>query len=322
MLSLRRYDWIFHLATIAICAYLIARAGTTYIAGMLESVSEIPNLSGIVESGGNKVSSEEKGEGVADLEDFQVIIERNIFNAADSGIAKPGEVGEGDIQEQGGELVPAVKTSLDLKVLGVLMIGEGIDRRSSTTVLGGKDSKGATVYYVGDEKAFGVNAKLIKVFKDRIEFLNGGRLEYAELEDFAAKKSIFAKAEEVFGKDAKLGGDKDSAENKSVDGGKIVVDQKEVDDALQNLDKLYNEIRIVPNFKDGRSAGMKVLSVKPGSIVGKLGIRRGDVLEKVNGRDLDIKSGMDLFNQMKDMKSFSLDVERGGKNQILEYEIR
>ncbi len=321
MLSLRRYDWIFHLATIAICAYLIARAGTTYIAGVLESVSGTANVGHIVGLGGDK-RSEEKGEILTGLEDFQVIIERNVFNAADTGAAKTGEGEEGNIQQQGGELGPAVKTSLDIKVLGVLVVGEGTDRRSSATVLGGKDSKGAIVYYVGDDKALGSNAKLIKVAKDRIEFLNGGRLEYAEMEDFAAKKSIFAKAEDVFGKNSALGGDKENPEGKSVEGGKIVVDQKEVDDALQNLDKLYNEIRIVPNFKDGRAAGMKVLSVKPGSIVGKLGIRRGDVLEKVNGRELDIKSGMDLFNQMKDMKSFSVDVERGGKNQTLEYEIR
>jgi general secretion pathway protein C len=112
------------------------------------------------------------------------------------------------------------------------------------------------------------------------------------------------------------------AEEAGAAAGKIVLDQKEVDDALQNLDKLTQEVRIVPNFQDGKPAGMKVLSIKPGGLASKLGIRRGDVLEKVNGQELDIKRGMELFSTMRDSKNFSLDVTRGGKNQTLEYEIK
>lgn len=78
----------------------------------------------------------------------------------------------------------------------------------------------------------------------------------------------------------------------------------------------------MPHFKDGRVAGMKVLSVKPGSIISKLGIKRGDVLEKINGQELDVKRGMALFSELKDQKTFSIDVLRGDKHTTLEYEIR
>jgi hypothetical protein len=45
---------------------------------------------------------------------------------------------------------------------------------------------------------------LIKVLKDRIEFVNGPRMEFAELEDIAPKKTIFGSAEEVHGTGAPL----------------------------------------------------------------------------------------------------------------------
>ncbi len=67
---------------------------------------------------------------------------------------------------------------------------------------------------------------------------------------------------------------------------------------------------------------MKVLAVKPGSIFGKLGIKRGDILERINGLELDIKRGMELFGQLKDQKDLRIDLVRRGQNKTMEYEIR
>lgn len=317
MHSLRRFDWTLQLLTIALCAYFIAKAVSVYIGGMLEGASS-------KSTAGEKITpldqpKEAEKETVA-LESYQIIGERNVFNAAEGGSVKDVEPGTTDVNQLG-DLGPAVKTTLDIKLLGTLSVGEGKDRRSSATLLGGKDAKGVETYYPADEKSFAAGVKLTKVDKDRIEFVRNGRLEFAELEDITAKKTIFASSEEVHGK-ATTKDKGDEKVSSSPDSGKITIEQREVDDALQNLDKLMTEIRIVPNFKDGRSDGMKVLSVKPGSVVAKLGIKRGDILEKVNGQDLDMKQGMELFNQMKDLKNFSLDVTRGGRNQKLEYEIK
>jgi general secretion pathway protein C len=104
--------------------------------------------------------------------------------------------------------------------------------------------------------------------------------------------------------------------------GKFVIDSKEIDNAIQNMDKLFTEIRAVPNFQDGKASGMKILSVKPGSVFAKLGLKRGDVLNKINGVELDVRKGFEIFNQLKDQKNLTLDLVRGGANQTVEYEIR
>lgn len=315
VIVLKRYSWGLHFVTIALCSYLVAQAFSTYLAARLES------LSATVEPVISPAEQQEAEQEAPELESYSIIAERNIFNSSASGQTSvaTGEIGP----DQMGELGPAVKTSLDIKLLGALVVADGTDRRSSATVSGGK-AKGADVYYVNDEKGFADNVRLTKVMKDRIEFLNGSRLEYAELEDFTKKKSIFASAEEVhgIGKTPTETGEATPEGGVASEGDKIIIEQSAIDDALANLDRFYNEVRIVPNFKSGKVAGMKVLSIKPGSIVGKLGIRRGDVLEKINGQELDIKRGMELFNELKNQKNFTIELVRGGQNKTLEYEIK
>ncbi|MBI4197101.1 MAG: hypothetical protein HY539_04685 [Deltaproteobacteria bacterium] len=320
----KRYSWTLHFLTIALASYLVAQAFSTYIASKLESMTlSKPEA----EAPKQELAPEEETAVDAGIEEdaYKVIAERNIFNSAATGIAEENPIVEDPTML--GELGPAVKTGLSVKLLGTLVVDGGADRRSSATVKGG-GKKEIDVYYVGDEKSFGENVRLTKVMKDRIEFVNGSRLEYAELEDFAQGKSIFDKAEAVHG-DRKSSGSSKGGASVSDEGGaivaqgdKIFIDQSAIDDALTNLDRFYTEIRIVPHFDQGKVSGMKVLSVKPGSLVSKLGLQRGDILEKINGQELDVKRGMALFAELKDQKNFSIDLKRGGQNKTLEYEIR
>ncbi len=78
----------------------------------------------------------------------------------------------------------------------------------------------------------------------------------------------------------------------------------------------------MPNFSGGKISGMKVLSVKNGSIFAKLGLKRGDILQKINGMDLDVKQGFAIFSQLKDSKNLTVDLIRGGQAQSFDYEIR
>ncbi len=320
MYSIRRYDWTFQIAAILLCSFFLARGVTTYVAGALESMTAAP-----IDVKPVKAETPSADNDLGAGPDFyKAIVDRDIFNSADTGPAAKETAPDQTAQQQVGELGPAVKTTLDIKVLSTLSVDEGTDKRSSAVVSGGS-SKTPQTFSPGDPEGFAPNVKLTKVMKDRIEFVNGGRLEYAELQDINAKKSIFATADEVFGTKEKADASKDKKDDKEAtpaEGGKVTIDQKDIDDALQNLDKLYSEVRIVPNYKDGKPSGMKVLSIKPGSLVSKLRIQRGDVLEKINGQDLDMRTGMQMFNTMKDSKNFSLEVERGGKDQTLEYEIR
>src|SRR3989338_8760045 len=117
MYTLKRYDWTLHLATIAVCSYFLAQTVTTYIGGILESLPEGTELKG--EAGIRPLAAPAGEEQAPELDSYQLIAERNIFNSAQTGAA--AEVPAGEMSaEQMGELGPAAKTSLDIKVLGTL----------------------------------------------------------------------------------------------------------------------------------------------------------------------------------------------------------
>ncbi|HPQ80987.1 MAG TPA: type II secretion system protein GspC [bacterium] len=323
----RQYSWVIDLVGILFCSLLLAKITGVYLGKALEVKRSIGVIRGV-----EAPPAERKR---VDLSEYAIIVERNIFDASDRGSQiAAGEEPDEQIQEDAVPTGEAVKTSLSVTVLGVLVVGDGRDKRSTATIAGGGSSPPPTtrgrapsrggsqaeVYAVGDEESFAPNTKLVRVAPDRIEFLNGGRLEYAEVSS-EFDSSIFGPPvrEPVAMKESST---EPSGTIKKEGEGKFAVDRREVDEAIQNLDRLYTEIRAVPNFSGGRVSGMKILSVKGGSIFAKLGLRRGDILQKINGMELDVKRGFEIFNQLKDSTNIQLDLLRQGQPTTLEYEIR
>lgn len=309
----KQYSWLIDLVAVLFCSFFLAKIVGVYLGKTFEYKRSIAVLKP-AEKGPEEAA-------LPDISDYKVILERNIFDSAE---VAPEEAAAAGVA--GAEAVPtgeAVKTALDIKVIGVLVVGEGKDNRSSATIVGPGGKGTPNVYAVGGEESFSPNTKLTKIAPDRIEFLNSGRLEYAEVGgEFGP--SIFGpppRGEMV----AAATPEKKEAPTglvKAEGGGKFTIDQKEIENAMSNLDKLYTDIRAVPNFEGGKVSGMKVLSVRSGSLFSKLGLQRGDILQRINGIELDVRKGFEIFNQLKDQKSLTVDLVRQGSQQTFEYEIR
>lgn len=316
----RQYSWIFDLVAVLFCSFFLAKITSVYVGKALEVKRSIGVLATTETS---KMDRSRKT-----FEDYRIILDRNIFDPTERKKDEKADEDDEIVEETSRITGEAVLTSLSINVLGVLVVGNGTDKRSSATISGGGGGKkgggssGADVYAVGDKESFAPNTVLTRVQPHRIEFLNNGRLEYAEVQgEYGA--SIFGPpqaGEEVAELEEQPEGRKGALVKEEA--GKFVVDQREIDDALQNLDRLYTDIRAVPNFSGGKVSGMKILSVKNGSIFAKLGLKRGDVLQKINGMELDVKQGFAIFNQLKDQKQITLDLIRQGSPTTLDYEIR
>lgn len=312
MTFFKQYSWLFDIIVILICSFFLARIAGVFAGKQLEVERSMAIL--------KPTPLIEESRRTQDIEAYKVITARNIFDSSESAVEQR--------EEKGGEVVvtgEAVETALDVKVIGVLVVGEGKDSRSSATVMA--SGKGEPkVYAVGDKESFAPETRLTRVQPDRIEFTNGGRLEFAKVVSQFGELSIFGPPKRVAGTGAPPGervvASKEATGVAAEGQRRFSVDQSEVENALQNLDKLYTEIRAVPHFTGGKVEGMKILSVKNDSIFGKLGIKRGDVLQKINGMELDVKRGFEIFSKLKDSKSLTVDLVRDGKPTTFEYEIR
>jgi len=91
---------------------------------------------------------------------------------------------------------------------------------------------------------------------------------------------------------------------------------------LDNAGKLIGIAAVAPKMEGGKSIGMEVRGIRPGTLLTKLGIKNSDVLESVNGQPL---SGPDdalgAYTTLRTADKFTLSVQRGGKSVGITYNV-
>lgn len=102
------------------------------------------------------------------------------------------------------------------------------------------------------------------------------------------------------------------------------VAQAEIDNVLNGgLATMAQDVRIVPYFEGGVSKGFKLYSIKPGSLLSKIGLMNGDVISKVNGYDINSpEKALQVYGLLKNEKNVSVDLTRNGQAKSISYSIR
>lgn len=85
--------------------------------------------------------------------------------------------------------------------------------------------------------------------------------------------------------------------------------------------KFLSQALIVPTA----GGGFAIRSIKPGSLYEKIGLKRGDVIKKVNGKTINTMNDvMNLYRQVGDINNFSninVEISRNGHQQQLQYQL-
>lgn len=296
-------------------SYLLAKVTALFIAGYFPDAVITTTVS-------KKTEIDVVGKKVEDV-DVGVILKRNFFDDKETKITKdvtvtdtiPDKVVKVDIPKTD----KAVETTLDIKLISTISVGNGENPYSSCVI---KSARKTGTYTIKSKESFAPNTKIVRILHKRVEFLNNDKLEFVKLLDFAKAKD-FTKKPVRDKKDVKkrITRKDDTPTEIKQEGDVIKIPRTEVNKALANLSKLYTDIRAVPYFKDGKAQGLKLLSVKRGSLFSKLGLRRGDILKSINGKVLDIQSGLQMFNELKNESEFTLELDRRGEEKKMKYEI-
>ncbi|HEY5595224.1 MAG TPA: type II secretion system protein GspC [Nitrospiria bacterium] len=103
-----------------------------------------------------------------------------------------------------------------------------------------------------------------------------------------------------------------------------VLDKREVTAALENLPQLLTKARVVPNLtQDGKNDGFRIVSIAPASFYERIGLRNGDVIQRINGIDVrDPETFMRVFTQLKEEPNITMDLVRNNQKETFSYEIR
>jgi general secretion pathway protein C len=102
-----------------------------------------------------------------------------------------------------------------------------------------------------------------------------------------------------------------------------LVDRREIAGALGNTSGLLTQLRAVAEVRDGRPAGFRLFRIREESLFARLGLRDGDVVERVNGTEVhDPTALLRFLERLGHEPRVALDIVRADAPRTLVYDLR
>ena len=224
------------------------------------------------------------------LDHYGAIIKRSIFFS-----------GEQALHEMGGEEIEDLQpTSLKVALFGTV-VG---DKQSAVAVIQDMNNKKQGLYRVGDSVQ---SAVVRKILRGKVVLRVGERDEILTIEEAAASRA-----------------ERPHVESKPTEkSSSIVVGRSDLQESLNNLHELLSQARIRPHFKDGRAHGLAVTNIRPGSFFEKLGLRNGDIVQGIDGRNINSPDDvLEVYGKLRSGSRVTLQITRNGVQRTINYKFR
>jgi len=224
----------------------------------------------------------------APLADYALIAERDLFNPA-----------------RGGGNGPSAHA-------GLRLWGVGLQGREARAVIEDTTTHRQELYRVGDQ--VGGARRIASIDWDRVTLEGDGGEEVLELAPPAAASSAETPPPPAAPVDDHI---RRTAENA------FIVDRREVAGAVDNMSGLMTQLRAVAEVREGRPAGFRLFQIRDDSLFARLGLKNGDVVERVNGTQVADPTALLAFLQrLRTEPRVALDIVRGDAPRTLVYDLR
>ena len=194
------------------------------------------------------------------------------------------------------------------------LIGTVIFHNPARSLAAVQDKTESKLYPVRMGDAIGENVQILSVEPRRVVFINSTarRKEFIEIpEDPSIKISANV---------AKTSSPVAAAQ---VDENHFTLSRSEIDNQLANFNVLITQARAVPEMRGGQMIGFKLTQIVKGSFYEKMGFGDGDIIKTVNGEKIDnAAKALALLQDIKQMSSIEMGVERNGKDAIRNFDVR
>ena len=299
---LTKHFWVMNLVFIAGAAWLVAHVSGIVIRDRLTTYPMPASAKSTLSQGVEKSEPYDR---------YAPITERNIFNPAEKDLKLFPLV---DKQPGGNEAAGAsesVKPSLSgsYKLVGTII---GPEANSWAILQQGADRKQRILRIHGNIDG----GKIVQISRNRILIQREGKEEVLFFNEEEARPrpggSPLPPPAPVAGEVVK-----------KLPANRYVVNREDVSSAVGNINQFMTQARIKPNFVGGRPNGFSVSEIQGGSLMEKLGLQNNDVVKRVNGQAIDKPEDIfQAYSQLQRDANIELEIERGGRREVLRYEIR
>jgi general secretion pathway protein C len=310
----KQYFWTFHLVLLALAAFLVARTVNAFVAGELATPAEA--IAATTAADANKGNQP-----VIAGAPISAFLDRNIFHAKREDLA----VVEADTQSpaDSGTFDPDHCDRSQMSA-GLIATVVSLTPEDSIAVFEDRNKKETVSLRMGEKLLD--EAEIVLIDWRRVTVKHSGRCEEFSLEEDDPAKATVASVTppgettptEGAPVDNELGKD-----IKKVSDTEFEIPRKEIEGVLSNLNTVATQARIVPSFHNGKANGFKLFSIRPGSLYSKIGIQNGDIVQRINGYEINSPDkALEIYSKLKDAQSISVDLVRRGKQSTLSYQIR
>jgi len=113
-----------------------------------------------------------------------------------------------------------------------------------------------------------------------------------------------------------------SRERIMVEDGNVKIQRNYLNSYVNNLEKVWNNIAITDVKNGNKIEGFKIQRVNLNSVFGKLGLLKGDIIKKINGRKIDsYADAFKVYNDIGKIDLLTIEVLRNNEIVELSYEI-
>lgn len=296
----RRFYWVANGLLVLAIAYTIAGIGVRF------AVDYIP----IPEPKPRAAPMQPRQQAPATVADYQVILARNLLAAKVEEAPPPVEPGSNE---------PA-KATIQATLLGTVA---GPEKYAFAVVQAqGKNE----VVRIG-EKIAG-SAEVLEIHRGRIVIMNNGRKEELSMYD---EKALPGNAEAPSRPEPAMlvptpsgapTGQPEVAVRQTGDTS-FEIDRNDFERQTENLGPLLTQARVVPHFENGAINGYKIFAIKPDSLYMKIGLENGDVIQNINGIQVDSpEKALQMFQSLRTEKNFTISLSRNNSPLQFNYNLR
>ena len=306
------------MSTLALCAFFCAQGATALLAAKVLTVGEEEEA----QPRGKAVTSQ-----VRRRRDPGVILERNIFNSA------LGDLSDVPIENPEMALVDLPADEVEtpckgtMRLVGTVVLPGDLER--SVAAIVGTDKK--TGFHYGGTDVDG--AKIRAIHSDGVVLQNTGGLcllAMFEVDGTSPKPKLVpavSKKKKRRGpsadRNAGLTEEEMAQGIEKVNDTNYNLSRSMLNKVLDNAGKLIGIAAVSPKMEGGRSVGMEIRGVRPNTLLTKLGIENGDILEGVNGQSLTTPdAALGAYSTLRTSDKFSLSVRRGGQAMMINYRLQ
>jgi len=224
------------------------------------------------------------------LADYNPITERNLFNTKEGTGDQPKLV---DIEN----LKP---TSLKLKLLGTVT-GH---KDKAYAVIQDESERSHHLYRTGDTIQ---DATLKMILREKVVLRFNGKDQILEIEDVASRQKTSPRHSKPT---------RTTSRN-------ITLKRSQIDTAVQNVNNLMQQVRVRPNFTNGKPDGLRLTGIRPNSIFQNMGIKNGDVITSVDGNTIEsVDDALKLYQSLQSSSRVKLQLKRRGRRKTIDYHIK